>query len=75
MFTKEIFCQRLRQLRHDKKMTATQLATAFEVTKQTVSRWELGDRIPTLDTAAAIADYFDVSLDYLVGTSDIKKRR
>ncbi|SEJ00195.1 Helix-turn-helix [Propionispira arboris] len=75
MFKKEIFCQRLRQLRQDKKMTTTQLATEFEVTKQTVSRWELGDRIPTLDTVAAIADYFDVSLDYLVGISDIKKRR
>jgi transcriptional regulator with XRE-family HTH domain len=75
MFIKEIFCQRLRQLRQDKNMTITQIATEFEVTKQTVSRWELGDRIPTLDTATAIADYFDVSLDYLVGRSDIKERR
>jgi transcriptional regulator with XRE-family HTH domain len=75
MFIKEIFCQRLRQLRQDKNMTITQIANEFEVTKQTVSRWELGDRIPTLDTATAIADYFDVSLDYLVGRSDIKERR
>ena len=75
MFTKEIFCQRLRALRQDKNMTIAQIAAEFEVTKQSVSRWELGDRIPTLDKAATIADYFDVSLDYLVGTSDIKKRR
>ena len=75
MFTKEIFCQRLRALRQDKNMTIAQIAAEFEVTKLSVSRWELGDRIPTLDTAATIADYFDVSLDYLVGTSDIKKRR
>ncbi len=70
MFSQEIFCQRLRQLRQAKSLTAEQLGKDFEVSKQTVSRWELGDRLPPLDVATALADYFNVSLDYLVGRSD-----
>ncbi|WP_427112058.1 helix-turn-helix domain-containing protein [Megasphaera sueciensis] len=75
MFSREIFCQRLRQLRLSRNLTAKQLGAAFAVRKQTVSRWELGDRLPTLDIAVALAEYFNVSLDYLVGTSDNPKRK
>ena len=75
MFSQLLFSQRLRSLRQDKKLTAEQLGKEFGVSKQTVSRWELGDRLPPLDVATALADYFDVSLDYLVGRSDKPERR
>ncbi len=37
--------------------------------------YEAGASEPTLSILIALADYFDVSLDYLVGRSDIKERR
>lgn len=70
MFSQKIFCQRLRDLRQLHKLTLEQLGAEFKVTKQTVSHWEKGDRLPSLDVAAALADYFNVSLDYLAGRSD-----
>ena len=75
MFSHEIFCKRLRDLRQENKLTLEQLGTKFSVTKQTVSHWEKGDRLPPLDMATALAEYFNVSLDYLVGLSDNPKRR
>lgn len=74
MFSQKLFCQRLRSLRQSKKLTAEQLGREFNVSKQTVSRWELGDRLPPLDVATALADYFNVSLDYLVGRSNDANR-
>ena len=38
-------------------------------------KYEAGDRTPTFEGLIAIADYFDVSLDYLVGRSDAPERR
>ncbi len=75
MFTKEIFCQRLRNLRQLHDFTLEQLGTEFNVTKQTVSHWEKGDRLPPLNVATALAEYYNVSLDYLVGLSDNQKRK
>ena len=75
MFSREIFCQRLRHLRLSHNLTAEQLGIKFDVRKQTVSRWELGDRLPPLDVATALAEYFNVSLDYLVGLSDNPKKK
>lgn len=75
MFSQEIFCQKLRQLRHSHQLTLEQLGKSFNVTKQTVSRWEKGDRLPPLDVATALAEYFSVSLDYLVGLSDNPSRK
>lgn len=70
IFSKNIFCERLSQLRKQKKLTLEQFGLNFNVTKQTTSRWEKGDRLPPLDVVIEIADFFDVSLDYLVGRSD-----
>ena len=38
----------------------------MEVTRQTVSKWELGDSTPDMDKLAALAELFEVSLDELV---------
>ena len=65
----------IRGLRQAKKLTAEQLGKEFNVSKQTVSRWELGDRLPPLDVATALANYFDVSLDYLTGQSNDPRKR
>ncbi len=75
MFSQEVFCLRLRDLRLFHKLTAEQLGKKFSVSKQTVSRWELGDRLPPLDVATELAEYFDVSLDYLVWLSNYPKKK
>lgn len=75
MFSKEIFCTRLRQLRQSKNLTIIELGNELNVSKQTISHWENGDRLPAINVFVALADYFDVSLDYLVGRSDDPTRR
>lgn len=75
MFAQKIFCERLRSLRQAKNLTAEELGKEFKVSKQTVSRWELGNRLPPLDVATALANYFDVSLDYLTGQSNDPRKR
>jgi len=47
-------------------MSMDELADEFKTTQQTVSRWELNQSRPNFDTLIKIAEFFDVSLDYLV---------
>lgn len=55
-------------------MTQNEFAKMFNITKRSLQYYESGDREPKLDKLIEIADYFDVSLDYLVGRSDNPKR-
>lgn len=70
MFSKEIYCDRLKQMRVNRNLLQIDVAEAFNTTKQTVSRWEKGDRFPDIPTLCALADYFNVSTDYLLGRTD-----
>ena len=75
MFDKNIFCERLKTERLKIKKTQAQVGEATGCYKQRISRYEKGEQEPPLATLVALADYFDVSLDYLVGRSDISERR
>ncbi|SDD85921.1 helix-turn-helix domain-containing protein [Sporomusa acidovorans] len=75
MFRQKIFCERLKALRLSQNLTLEQLANELDLVKQTIGNWEKGIRIPSLETSIALAEYFNVSLDYLVGLSDEPKRR
>ena len=68
------FSSTLKLLRNKKNITLELLGAELGVSKQSVNRWELGQREPNIDTLIALANYFDVSLDYLVGLSDNPKR-
>lgn len=70
MFIKNLFSNRLKLLRLEKNLTLEQLGTIFNVSKQAASRWETGDRIPSIEIIYMLAEYFNVSLDYLVGRTD-----
>lgn len=70
MFSKELFCNRLKTLRLEKKLTLEQLGLLFNVTKQTTSRWETGDRIPSIEIICMLSEFFEVSLDYMSGKTD-----
>lgn len=62
--------ERLKSLRLQKKPTQKAIAEAVNITEVSYQRYEYGTVRPSLDTLIALADYFDVSLDYLCGRSD-----
>lgn len=57
----------LKEMRLEKGINQVNLASALGVSKGIISMWETGQREPTLSSLVAIADYFGVTLDYLVG--------
>ncbi|WP_334077935.1 helix-turn-helix transcriptional regulator [Paenibacillus sanfengchensis] len=70
MFNREIFAERFKNLRRVKSISQQDIASSLGVDRTIVSHWERGTRVPSLEIACSLADYFDVSLDYLVGRSD-----
>lgn len=62
-----MFASRLRYLRQSKELNQTQLGEKLGVKKQSVSNWENGNIVPSIDMLIKIADYFHVSTDYLLG--------
>lgn len=59
--------KRIKQLRINQKISQQELGNILGVTKVSVSCYENGKRVPSLDTLIKIAKYFNTSLDYLVG--------
>lgn len=64
------FATRLKELRTGAKLTQQDLADTIKVSKSTISMYENGKRLPEYETLEAIADYFNVDMDYLTGKSD-----
>ena len=65
---KEIkFGERLKELRQEKNIGQVELAAKIGVSKGIISLWEQGKREPTLSSLVAIADYFSITIDYLIG--------
>ena len=63
---------RLRALRLEKNESLEKIAKYLNVTIQTISNYETGKRDMTPDTIIRLANYYDVSTDYLLGKSDIR---
>lgn len=59
--------ERLRELRLKRGMTQTQVGDLIGVSCVTIGRYEAGEREPSNAKIAALADYFGVSVDYLMG--------
>lgn len=64
------FAVRLRTIRKQRKLTQRELASKLNMSQSTIALYETGDRKPDPDTINKIADFFDVSTDYLLGRSD-----
>lgn len=60
------FRERLFELRRQAGLSQEELANLLDVTRQAVQKWESGASRPDMDNLAALADYFHVSLDYLI---------
>jgi transcriptional regulator with XRE-family HTH domain len=64
---------RLKELRKNNKITQKQIANAVELSERNYQYLEYGTIKPSYDTLLKLADYFDVSLDYLVGRTNNPK--
>lgn len=72
---KNIFSQRLRSLRKAKNLNQNQLGQAVGLTQFAISKIERAERAASIEVICALADYFDISVDYLIGRSDDPNRR
>ena len=68
------FSERLVSLRTSRNLTQKQVYESVGMSAIGYQRYEYGDREPAYQKLIALADYFDVSLDYLVGRSDDPRR-
>ena len=65
--------EKLKQFRKARNLTQEQVADIFNVSPQTVSRWETGTNLPDIDMLPAIADFFEATVDDLLGVDIAKK--
>ncbi|WP_278228469.1 helix-turn-helix domain-containing protein [Lactococcus lactis] len=66
------FAERLKELRKEKGLTQQKVADSLNISQPNYRRWEVGERSPSGETLIKLADYFDVSIDYLVGRKNEK---
>jgi len=64
---KTIFQDRLKDLRQEKGLSQNSLAALLNIKQANVSRWESGKQEPTASNILLIANFFNVTTDYLLG--------
>ena len=68
------FYKRLKSLRIEKEVKQTDLATLLDVTRASISAYETNKVMPPYDKLQMLADYFNVSIEYLTGQNDSKEK-
>ena len=66
----EIVSKRLKELRNGIKISQAKLAPKLGVAQPLIARYETGENMPPVEFLVKVADYFDVSMDFLVGRTD-----
>ncbi|MCR4692695.1 MAG: helix-turn-helix domain-containing protein [Firmicutes bacterium] len=61
---------RIKELRKSKNISQIKLGIDLNMSQNTISRYETGEREPSISDLIRIADYFGVSVDYLLGRTD-----
>lgn len=67
-----IISKKIKLLREEANLTQSQLAEKLGIATSSISQYESGDRIPSDNIKMKMAQFFDVSLDFLMGYSDIR---
>ena len=67
------FAKRLKSLREENNIKQVELAKSLKMTSATLSQYEKGIREPNNETLIKLAEYFDVSVDYLLGLTISRK--
>ncbi len=65
-----LFSERLKETRQNKKISQKHIANAIEISETQYQNYEYGKKEPTISNFEKIANYFDVSTDYLLGRTD-----
>lgn len=65
---------RLKDLREDNDLTQMDIAKLLGTTRQQVSKWEQGVQMMGVDKYIKLAHFYNVSVDYLLGLTDIPKK-
>ena len=68
------FAAVIKQLRMERGITQEQLASMLKVSRSTIGMYETGNREPDFETCEAIADIFNVDMDYLTGRSKVERK-
>ena len=66
------FSERLRELRKEKQVTQSNMASFLGIKMRSYQNYEGGTRRPDYEGLVALADYFGVTTDYLLGRSDLR---
>lgn len=66
----EILAKRLLDLRKEKKLSRKIVAEQIQIVERTYQRYETAEREPTASVLVALADFYGVTIDYLVGRTD-----
>lgn len=66
----KIFQERIKELRVEKNLSQSELAKLTGLDQSTITRYELGERTPNMFGLIALAEVFEVSIDYLAGRKD-----
>lgn len=69
------FNEHLKSIRKSKNVTQKDVASAIGITERNYQSYESGSKKPGFDSLIALADFFNISLDYLVGRSDDPARK
>ncbi len=69
------FCENIKKLRKQRDLTQEGLADLLGITYQAVSKWERGESYPDITLLPVIADYFDTSIDDLLGVDKAKNEQ
>ena len=64
--------KRLKDLREDKDLMQKQIANIINTTQQQYSKYELGIRLIPIDKLDILADFYETSIDYILGRTNIK---
>ena len=64
------FKDRLKELRIERKITQTELGNLVSMSKMAISHWESGHSEPSIFQLIILSDFFDVTVDYLIGKTD-----
>lgn len=64
---------RLKELRESKRLTQKEVAEIIGYSEISYARYEKGEREPDISTLCKLAEYFNVTVDYLIGRGNLKK--
>ncbi len=65
--------QRLREIREDRDLTQKEISKVLNISQVVYSRYETGIRLMPIDKLANLAEFYNVSIDYILGLTDEKK--